>query len=208
MKKNKRSNSPTKNMLSRYIKFSDKYFTFYLRDPYKTNTINKIFKYIAFFSNLIFGFAGFFLSAYKERDIEYRIIGSLLIVIPNMILYLLYKCIKSIKENIFRIDILYTSDFDRIFIGLVKYTETSYVNTFEFKINNINRFILDRIGPGNNNLIVIFKNNESQLICNLKKYLFDLEGLTYILNERLINDKNNVNEINTINTVTNENNQI
>ena len=126
------------------------------------------------------------------------VIGSLLFVIPNIILYLIYKCVKAKKENIYRIDIIYSKNFDRMFIGLVKYTKTSYVNIFEFQMNNINRFILENIGHDNYNLKVIFKNNDSHLICSIKKSQEELEGLAFLLNERLINNINNTNEMNSI----------
>ena len=62
-------------------------------------------------------------------------------------------------------------------------------------MNNIDRFILERLSSENFNLKVIFKNNESQMICNINKNQQELEGLAYLLNERLIN---NTNEMNTI----------
>ena len=131
----------------------------------------------------------------NNKDIIIIVIGVLLLFIPNIILYKIYKYLKVKKENIFRIDCIYSKDFDRIFIGIVKYTKTSYVNTFEFQMNNIDKFILERLSSENFNLKVIFKNNKSQMICNINKNQEELEGLAYLLNERLIN---NTNEMNTI----------
>ena len=91
------------------------------------------------------------------------------LIIINSILYIRYKWVKYYKENICRIDIIYSKDFDRIFIGLVKYTQTSYVNTFEFQMNNIDRFILERAGTQSYNLKAVFKTGEKQLICNIKR---------------------------------------
>ena len=56
--------------------------------------------------------------------------------------YIIYKLSKKFFDNIYRIDCIFSRNFDRIFIGLVKYTKTSYANTFEFQMNNIDRFIL------------------------------------------------------------------
>ena len=181
----------------KYMKFSDNYFTFHLINPFNTSSINGLFIFFTVLSNLIFIGLGIFLIASNNKDMAFIIIGSLLFVVPNIILYLIYKCVKAKKENIFRIDIIYTQNFDRIFIGLVKYTKTSYVNIFEFQMNNINSFILERIGIDNFNLKVIFKNNDSQMICNIKKSQEELEGLAFILNEKLINNKSDSNEINT-----------
>ena len=63
-------------------------------------------------------------------------------------------------------------------------------------MNNIERFILEKEGTEEYNLKVIFKNNESQEICNIKnKRQEDLEGLAYLLNERLIKNTNKNNNI-------------
>ena len=126
------------------MKLSDNYFTFYFRDPLSTSCFNRLFIFLTILSNLIFiNLGGFFFISlgvnndrYKEKG--YIVIGALLFVIPNVILYLIYKCIKVKSKEIFRIDIIYSKDFDRIFIGLVKYIEASYVNTFEFQMNIIN----------------------------------------------------------------------
>ena len=122
-----------------------------------------------------------------------------MIVFPifNIILYILYKKFKYYFDNIYRIDCIYSKNFDRVFIGLVKYTKTKYINTFEYQMNNISRFILEREGNSsqtNFNLKVVFKNNESQQICTIKNQTQDiLEGLAYLLNERLnINSNNNI----------------
>ena len=58
-----------------------------------------------------------------------------------LVMIIFCKCIKSIKKNIIRIDCIYSKSFDRIFIGLVRYSKSRYLKTFEFQMNNINRFI-------------------------------------------------------------------
>ena len=59
-------------------------------------------------------------------------------------------------------------------------------------MNNINRFIFEKEINGNNTyfyLNVEFKNNEKRQICILKnKNQEELEGLIYLLNERLFNN--------------------
>jgi len=66
-------------------------------------------------------------------------------------------------------------------------------------MDNINRFILEKEINTNNttfNLQVVFKNNETQQIYNIKnKAQEDLEGLAYLLNERLIISTNTNNSI-------------
>ena len=120
----------------------------------------------------------------------YRLIGALTFLVVNIIFCLIYKWVKVCKENIYRIDCIYSKDFDRIFIGFVKYNKKSYANTFELQMNNIDRFILEKQGSKVIfNLKVIFKDNNSQQICAIKnKTKENLEGLAYLLNEKLINN--------------------
>ena len=120
----------------------------------------------------------------QEKPFKY--FGIYSFVILNIILYITYHCLKICFEKIYRIDCIFSRDFDRIFIGIVKYNRKSYVNTFEFQMNNIDKFILEKQNYENYNLIAKFKNNEKQLICNIKKSKKELEGLAYLLNERLI----------------------
>ena len=99
-----------------------------------------------------------------------------IIFVFDLFIYIIYKFLKFKNENILRIDFIYSKDFDRIFIGLVKYTQTKYVNTFEFQKNNTYF-----------NLKVEFKNNGTQQICTLMKQSQDeLEGLISFLNGEFI----------------------
>ena len=129
-----------------------------------------------------------------------------MVICANIIIYIIYKCFKRFKENIRRFDFIYSKNYDRIFIGIVKYTKTSYVNTFEFEMNDIERFILQKMGNNSisYDLKVVFKNGESQNICNIRKRSQEeLEGLAYILNEKIIiKSKENNNTEN--NNVTNQ----
>ena len=118
----------------------------------------------------------------------------IIIIYPvvNIIIFIIYKCI---EENEFRrIDCIYSKTFDRIFIGLVKLNEASYVKTFEYQINDIDKFILQRQANCNITnfiLTVIFKNDESQNICIINNINREnLEELAYFLNERIIKNRN------------------
>jgi len=131
-------------------------------------------------------------------DNKIRLIVVIFLLVINIFFYILYKCLKFTFDNILRIDCIYSKNFDRIFIGLVKYTKTKYVNTFEYQMDNIDRFILENHSNNNKtfNLKVVLKNNEKQLICTLrKKTQEELEGLIYLLNERLIINTNTNNDI-------------
>ena len=178
--------------LSKYIKFSEHLFTFYLRNPLAYTFFDLIIIIITFITNIWTILVA--ISYLNEKnDTITKLIGVSVFLIGNIIMYILYKIFKYCYENIFRIDCIYSKNFDRVFIGLVKYTKTKYVNTFEFQMDNIRRFILERKG-GNFNLKVEFKNNGTQQICTIKNKTQDeLEGLAYLLNEKLnINSNNNI----------------
>jgi hypothetical protein len=92
-------------------------------------------------------------------------------------------------NGVIRIDFIYSKNFDIIFIGVVKKGEKSYAKTFEFKMDNIDKFILQNFEYNTGfYLKVIFKDKQIQDIWPIEnKNQFDLEGLIYLLNERLIN---------------------
>ena len=100
----------------------------------------------------------------SNNDKLIKLIGVITFPIVDIILFILYIIFKYCFDNIYRIDCIYSKNFDRVFIGLVKYTKKKYINTFEYQMNNINRFILERGGNSsqtNFNLKVVFKNKES-----------------------------------------------
>ena len=174
--------------LSNYIKFSDHFSTFHLKNPLKTSCFGICFIIIALFVNLITISAAVALLVSINAKTHTKIIGIIFFPIGNILLYILY-ILYNCFDHIFRIDCIYSKNFDRIFIGLVKNNIAKYINTFEYQINNISKFIFERVGNSsvtNYDLKVIFKNNEIQRICTIKnKAHMELESLAYLLNERL-----------------------
>ena len=102
--------------------------------------------------------------------------------------YISETYIRSVN-GVIRIDFIYSKNFDIIFIGVVKKGEKSYAKTFEFKMDNIDKFILQNFEYNTGfYLKVIFKDKQIQDIWPIEnKNQFDLKGLIYLLNERLIN---------------------
>ena len=181
--------------LSNYMKFSDYFFTFHLCNPLQTSRFGNCCKIIAILVNLYIISAAVFVLVNKKVYANDKIMAGIFFAICNIIIFILYKlCEHCCVEKIVRIDCIYSKNFDRIFIGIVKYNKTKYINTFEYEINNISRFMLERVGNSsdtNYDLIAVFKNNETQKICTIKnKTQEELEGLAYILNERLNNNSN------------------
>jgi hypothetical protein len=103
------------------------------------------------------------------------------------------KCIKcSDKYNCIRIDIIFSSDYDRLFIGVSKNDNLSYyIAKFEYFLNDIDKFILQKNNIKDKGFYlkgIIKGNNMINDICYIEDVQTELEGLVYILNERLINN--------------------
>ena len=192
LKKRKRYNYDS----SSYMKFSEHFFIYHFIGEFNTSRFSRSFSRFITVINGIFCSLALILLAGGDNKI--RLIVVIFLLVINIFFYILYKCLKFTFDNILRIDCIYSKNFDRIFIGLVKYTKTKYVNTFEYQMDNIDRFILENHSNNNKtfNLKVVLKNNEKQLICTLrKKTQEELEGLIYLLNERLIINTNTNNDI-------------
>lgn len=177
-----------KYKINKYMKMSETFFSFYLDK--KIKTYDFLFSFDIVF--VFLGFAGIFILFYFKIDIYKKIISFIVYILLIFIFHFLYiySVIKS-RKCITRIDIIYSSNFDRIFIGLVDYYEESFLNTFLFDINSIEKFILE---PKNkrktqNILKVILKNGENQTIYQINENEPTLKGLLFILNEKL-NNKN------------------
>ena len=179
------------DFLCRYMKFSEHFFTYHLGNPEYMSCLPICFIIFVIILNL----ATITVTTILILDDKYFIKIIVIFPIVNIILCILYIIYKCCFVNIFRIDCIYSKKFDKVFIGLVKYNKKEYINTFEYQIDNIRRFILEEIEyykKSNFNLKVVFKNNESQQICTIKnKTQNDLEGLAYLLNERINMNLNN-----------------
>ena len=134
-----------------------------------------------------------------KRKIKYIFEGNKICIIHDCIKfsdYFFTFYFDFISENtiysvngVIRIDCIYSENFDRIFIGIVEKDEKSYAKTFEFNMNNIDKFFLQNFKNFNSgfDLKVMFKDKQIQDIWPLiNKDQYDLEGLDYLLNEKLI----------------------
>ena len=83
-----------------------------------------------------------------------------------------------------RIDIIFSNDFNKIFIGLINDKENKYLNYFIFDIINIDEFILESKNKSYSdfNLKIVLKDKTIQNICRIDENRGTLEGLLYILN--------------------------
>ena len=181
----------------KYLKYSDHFFSYHLKilkaDSCNLSCVAISFMMIAFCTNFLLTiFTGVIIAiCVEKKDYNLTYTCAKVDIGINLGIYILYKLFKYIYDNIYRIDCIYSKGFDRIFIGVVKYTKTKYVKTFVYQINNINRFIYENEGNNNFRLKVLLKNNEVQKICSLRKQTQnELEGLICLLNERLITNTN------------------
>ena len=198
---------------SKYVKMNDHFFSYYSKEPLKNKFCQGCFSRLiylfhfylfplSFMSNFIFQQTSSPFDKKKENNNSsekemYFAMGFFGYIIITMILYFLCigigSCCDKTTEYL-RIDIIYSKDFDRLFIGIVKNDEKSYIKTFLFNLNEIDRFVLQKnhIAEQGIHLKSISKGNGIiQDICYINEIETELEGLTYILNEKLQNNLNN-----------------
>ena len=113
----------------------------------------------------------------------------------------LEKKSKEIDVSRNRIDFVFSENYDEIFIGIVKANKTSYENTFQYEMNLIDKFMVNKNQANGIDLLVVLKNNpKAQYICSIKNILkINADGLVYLLNEKLNLKNENTNSNNNFN---------
>ena len=184
--------------LNNYMKLSNYFFTYYLAKPsIEFNFCCCFFLVLYMFFLLILSFMirGFL---YKEDSYFYIFVICLNLLLNLLIILLIFYCK---NHGVVRIDFIYSTDYQRIFIGSVKKNEKSYENNYIINMNKIKEFILESKNYSLKNFIlkVQFKNGVTKDIYHFNgKYKDELDGLLYLLNRRFNNNNNyQDNEINT-----------
>jgi len=115
-----------------------------------------------------------------------------ILILPTLIfpifLFLLCACYAKCRSHDSRIDFIYSKDFDRIFIGIVNYKLNGYSRTFEYKTDEIEKFLFQKSEHknGHTKFIVLLKNETMIQIKEFKVIdAYEQEGIEYILNEKL-----------------------
>ena len=99
----------------------------------------------------------------------------------------MYSCNKCSSHDS-RIDFIFSKNFDKIFIGVVNYKLNGYSNTFEYQMDQIERFAVQSESIDYSTLNVILKNKKMDRIKRIKSIKScDQEGLEYILNGKINN---------------------
>lgn len=171
--------------LSYYMRISEFFFTFWLERPNtRRSDFPVIYIFINFLVYILIPVIGIFLR--DKIFFLYPTCVFLVFIIFNFIPFYLKKLY---NKKIFRIDFIFSKNYDRIFIGLVRRNENSYKNTFLFHTKDIIKFELERYKNYNKSFylkILLKENNISQEIIFIKgKKINELEGLIYLLNENI-----------------------
>jgi len=183
-----------KKNINIFIKLSEYFSIFYIKNPFTKNTNDCMF-FLYFFlpSLLAFSIAGFGFY-YKFGDDTGLIVCFISISLFFIVLFVAFLIIKIKNNAIIRIDCIYSKDFENMFIGLVKRNEKSYKNTFKLKMSNIKEFILENKDNDLKKTVlkIVFNNGSIQDIYQLDDtYINELNGLIEHLNKRLNKDNTN-----------------
>ena len=162
--------------LSQYMKFNERFFSFYLN--ISTFSLWAIVPFAILLNMFSIGGATI---GIINKIILMPIIFGLIIIILNIVFVC---CCINYNKRLRRIDIIFSNDFNKIFIGLINDKENKYLNYFIFDTIKIENFTLDFIQGKDDklNLNVIFKDKTVQNICRIEQHKICLEGLLYILN--------------------------
>ena len=169
--------------LSRYMKFSNHFFTYFLKEPccYFGKNV-PIIMAVFFFSYLLPYFIMFSLQIFNI----FGMVCYLIVMFVVFVIFLIYNLNTIIKHSL-RIDIIYSNNFDTIFIALLTSNGHFYKNKFIHDINSIERFILENYKNSNNKSIlkVAYRDKTVEDIFIINESQNDLDGLLFILNEKL-----------------------
>ena len=190
---------------NKYIKFNDYFFSYFNGNPLKNNS---------FHFNILYGVSIFIhfccafplLMVYSSVDdyggkdfaAVFLIMYGFFYTSIYFIFYLICKLKMCCKQKSIRIDVIYSRDFDKLFIGVIDMNKNSYINRTEFNISEIDKFVLSKNTAEESgfHLIPMYKgdnnvNNMGKEIAFIKDVPTNLEGLVYILNEKLVVNNNN-----------------
>ena len=177
------------------IKFSDYFYTYYFFNPLlEKNEVLYIF--IVFYHILMFLIFIFYSTGFRRRSNFNNITNMFLIIffsIYFIFLILIISCYNYFRERRLRIDFIYSNNFERIFIGIVKYNFKSYLKTFMYDIKSIDKCVF-QIQKNEYQkdeyyiLRIIFNDGKFEDITEFKGNQQDLEEIILFLNNKL-NDK-------------------
>ena len=178
------SNTTFDYKIKQFMKISEHFFFFYYKGPLIEDILLYMFLVLINLSFLL-GVFIFSVEVNKKVGIILGIIIFIVLIIFNY--YIIYKRSNRTK----RMDVIYSNDFKRMFIGLVKYNEKSYKKTFIFETELIERFILQEYKKSKKifTIKIMLKDKGLQDICNIEDTKSNLLNLLDKLNEKFENKK-------------------
>ena len=97
-------------------------------------------------------------------------------------------------ESFERIDWIYSKNFDRIFIGVVK-NDTTYITSYTYQLNEISKFVLVMKGKGYVFQIFLKGNNYIDICTFYHQDNKNLNSFIYLINGQINSKLNNNNDI-------------
>lgn len=205
---------------SKYVKMNDHFFSYYSKEPLKNKLCQGCLSRLIYIFH-IYLFPLSFMSAFIFKDEKshlynerylYHCMAFFGYILFMGVLYFLCLglgiCCQKTSQFL-RIDMIYSKEFDRLFIGVVKNDESAYINTYLFKLDEVEKFVIQKnnINEPGFHLKSIYKGSGLiQDICYINEIQTELEGLMYILNEKMQQSANSINNKNSIvNNATNDN---
>ena len=171
--------------LSRYMKMSDYFFTYFLKKPCcYCGVITPII--IALITLFYISVPVIILLESDNVDILASLIMLIVMfTIPSIVI--IFNILAIIKYFL-RIDIIFSNDFDTIFIALLNHNGTSYKKIFINSFNLIERFILENYeGSYNKSILkVLYKDKTVEDIFRIDESKYCLDGLLFLLNEKIV----------------------
>ena len=173
--------------LSKCMKMSDYFYSYYFNVPscYCEGYLCLIITVSLTLIYIIWPFIILF--TYDNVDVLATVIVIIvMLVIPSIIV--LFNII-AINKYTLRMDIIYTNNFDTIFIAFLNHNGNSYKKTFIHAINSIERFIIESYNNSNDKSIlkVVYKDKTFEDIFRIDESKYNLDGLLFILNEKINN---------------------
>ena len=168
--------------IKQHMKISNNFTSYYFKGPFMNDMLLYIFLILIDLSCIL----GSFIFIDKVHNVLGIILGIIILII---LIIINYYCINKRFNLIKRIDIIYSNDFKQMFIGLVKYYEKSYKNTFIFDNNLIDKFLLEPYKQSEKKyfkIIITLKDKSRQEICVIKATKCNMAELLSILNEKKI----------------------
>ena len=171
------------------MKFGEHFFTFYLDSPLLQRGIYYYYPIIILclhVFNVAFTFA-LSVIIISEENIYITIIAIFGFIVINVFIYLIIIAIYKCRSKDSRIDFIYSKNYDKLFIGIVNSEQNRYSKSFEYQIDEIDKFFfqIPELNKGNIIFKVILKNKKIDIIAQNKSIdKYEQEGLEYILNEK------------------------